>query len=153
MTRKINRIYVHCSASTFGTIEWIDAIHRKERGWLKIGYHFLITNGKAAKNATYNPDEDGKVYPGRKEEDVGAHVKGDNATSLGICLIGVDEFTDKQLAALEDLLALLCVKYSIPPSEIKGHREYWEDRHQAPEKECPGFAVSDLRKRISERLT
>ena len=52
----------------------IDRWHR-ERGWLKIGYHYVIKR-------------DGTVETGRELEEVGAHAKGHNAISVGICMVG-----------------------------------------------------------------
>ena len=38
----------------------------------------------------------GKIENGRPEYWIGAHVKGKNEISLGVCLIGRDNFTNKQ---------------------------------------------------------
>ena len=64
-----------------------------------IGYHFVI-------------DTDGTVETGRREGETGAHVKGHNLNSLGICLVGGirkdgknhGEYTEKQWQALHKLL-------------------------------------------------
>ena len=76
--RKIDRIVVHCSATTptmdigVGTIRgW----HVLERGWSDVGYHFVITR-------------DGEVQTGRPIERSGAHAKGFNKHSVGICYVG-----------------------------------------------------------------
>ena len=52
----------------------IDRWHR-ERGWLKIGYHFVIKR-------------DGTIEEGRHVDEVGAHAKGHNSTSVSVCMIG-----------------------------------------------------------------
>ena len=145
--RTINEIIVHCSATApeWGsdhTIEWkrdqIDQWH-KDRGWgatydgtkYHVGYHWLI-------------DRDGSIAPGRPEQISGAHTKGKNSTTIGICLLGgrgssaddkfEDNFTPAQDAALRGLIQSLEIKY---PSitKVSGHHDY------AP-KACPGFRVT-----------
>jgi hypothetical protein len=150
MMRKIERVYVHCSASGFGTLEWIRSIHQKERGWTDIGYHYLITNGIAKKGDPYNEKEDGRVYRGRGENRVGAHVLGDNTKSLGVCLIGTDTFTPKQMSSLAVLIHDLCKRHGIlpGPDTVLGHREYWDRRKEPREKECPGFDLVALRQNL-----
>ena len=60
-------------------------------GWDGAGYHAIITR-------------DGICHPGRPEYWQGAHVKGRNHDSIGVCLIGRHNFTPDQFAALEALL-------------------------------------------------
>ena len=52
-------------------------------GWNGIGYHKVILRN-------------GEIQDGRPEYWIGAHVKGKNTVSLGVCLIGRDEFTKNQ---------------------------------------------------------
>ena len=64
-----------------------------------LGYHYVI-------------DTDGTVETGRMVGEIGAHVKGHNQYSVGICLVGgIDangknygEYTEKQWIALHTLL-------------------------------------------------
>jgi len=90
------------------------------RGWSGIGYHYVIR-------------VDGVVDPGRPVEKTGAHVKGHNRDSIGICLIGTDKFTRAQWDALDKLLADLGQQF--PNVTVHGHSEF--NSH----KSCPGFAV------------
>ena len=73
--RKINRIVVHCSATPpdldVGVYE-IDHWHR-ERGFNSIGYHEIIRRN-------------GFLEMGRPLKTIGAHVKGYNEDSIGICI-------------------------------------------------------------------
>ena len=75
--RTINEIIVHCTA-TFPdqavTVADITRWHR-QLGWKTIGYHFLITLT-------------GEVQTGRPIEEAGAHCKGHNAHSIGVCYAG-----------------------------------------------------------------
>jgi len=126
MTQKriINLIVLHCSDSFYGSAVLIDKWH-KERGWRCIGYHFIILNGY--------PDEesfrlkrpkfwlDGTIEEGRPPDTPGAHVKGYNQNSIGICLIGKRQFTQRQLLSLAKLLEKLKTDY--PAVRLVGHYE------------------------------
>ena len=75
--RRINKIIIHCSATPEGrevNAETIDRWHR-ERGFSMIGYHYVI-------------GLNGQIEEGRPEKMVGAHCKGHNGESIGICYIG-----------------------------------------------------------------
>ncbi|HHD11115.1 MAG TPA: hypothetical protein ENK42_01615 [Deltaproteobacteria bacterium] len=82
--RRIDKIIIHCSASDFGSAALIDRWHR-ERCWRMIGYYYVILNGYR-KKGRYNKDDDGLIEPGRPIEEIGAHCRGQNRTSIGICL-------------------------------------------------------------------
>ena len=75
--RKITEIIIHCSATTEGmdfTVEDIDRWHR-QRGFSGVGYHFVIYLN-------------GSIHAGRPKNKIGAHCKGHNTISIGICYIG-----------------------------------------------------------------
>ena len=99
------KIILHCSASSFGNAALIAKWHVQERGWSGIGYHYVILNGWLTSNV-YHPDYNGHIETGRpldndpvvKNSEVGAHVRGYNYKSVGICLIGNSgQFTEEQL--------------------------------------------------------
>ena len=128
--RKINKVIIHCSATPEGkdyTVEDIDRWHR-ERGFDCIGYHYVIYR-------------DGSVHKGRDVAKIGAHCKGQNANSIGVCYIGgmtadnkqaKDTRTPQQKAALRTLVAQLKQEY--PGITIHGQNEY-------ANKACPCFNV------------
>lgn len=128
VTRKINEIIVHCSATAEGkdfTVENIRQWHL-QRNFNDIGYHYVVYR-------------DGTIHPGRSEGVVGAHCTGHNSYSIGVCYIGgcaVDGKTPKdtrtpaQKNALAELLKELKKKY--PLARIHGHRDY-------ANKACPSF--------------
>lgn len=131
MARKSTELLIlHCSATPptmdIGVKE-IDRWHRA-RGFFKIGYHFVIRRN-------------GVVEKGRAIEEPGAHAKGYNHKSIGICLVGGDEdmttndYTDAQWAALKALLDELHGSY--PEAKIIGHNEV------NPHKACPSFDVQE----------
>ena len=73
---KIDKIILHHSASTMDSTTIYD-IHRwhLQRGWLGCGYHYVI-------------HEDGSIFEGRPANTVGAHARGYNERSIGICVVG-----------------------------------------------------------------
>ena len=75
--RNIKYIIVHCSATAEGKDfkeKDIDKWHR-QRGFTCIGYHYVV-------------DLDGKIEVGRPESQIGAHCKGYNSVSIGVCYVG-----------------------------------------------------------------
>jgi hypothetical protein len=162
MPREITLIVIHCSASPDGVslfegepgapgfttpVEVIDRWHAK-RGFRRalqwrermnpdlasIGYHFVLyTNGA--------------TVTGRHMDEVGAHVVGNNLTSLGICMIGTERFTRDQWRSLKQLVELLQLKY--PSARVCGHRDLSPDQNNDGLvepwewlKTCPGFDVA-----------
>ena len=129
--REITGIVIHCSATPEGSDIDSDTIRHWHttpkdmggRGWSDIGYHYIIRL-------------DGTVERGRDEERIGAHVRGHNKDSIGICYIGglnkegkpKDTRTEAQKHALLMLTESLCDKY--PIQSIKGHRDYSEDQNK-----------------------
>ena len=122
-TENIKLLIVHCSDTddrkTLGAVD----IHKMHLGfgWDGIGYHKIIKRC-------------GKVENGRPDYWIGAHVKGKNKISLGVCLIGRNKFTKKQFLSLEKVLKSW--KNLYPDAEIVGHRDT-QDTH----KTCPNFDV------------
>lgn len=130
--RKIEKIVIHCSASGFGDARLIDKWHRA-RGWQGIGYHFVVLNGNRS-DFFYRGDDDGKVEPGRDLTHRGAHAKGYNHNSIGICLIGNRSFTQRQLFQdLPQLLRELLWKYGLNVGNVVGHNELTD------KKTCPNL--------------
>lgn len=142
--RLIHTLVVHCSAtppSSAVNAAQITRIHQ-QRGFSTIGYHYVILR-------------DGTLERGRDVAQVGAHAKGHNAHSIGVCLTGgLDErgqpapsFTHAQMRSLKALCAQLSESY--PIKHIVGHRDLSPDQNGdgiiTPEewlKECPCFEVS-----------
>ena len=105
------------------TFEMVDAWHRENPNiWLgelstlghAIGYHYFI-------------DKTGRVTQGRADTDEGAHCKGYNTQSIGICLAGnfdVTLPTPQQVSSFKNLLVKLSTKYNIPVDKIVPHRKF-----------------------------
>lgn len=137
---KTDYIVIHAAATKpsmdIGAAD-IDKWHR-QLGWSRIGYAFVIRRN-------------GKVEEGRGEDEIGAHVKGYNDRSVGICMAGgidkegnpEDNFTDEQWAALEKLVKRLHAKY--PRAEVVGHRDFPDVK-----KACPCFDVRTWWKKVHQ---
>ncbi len=127
--RKIEKIIVHCTATPEGRDVSVADVTRwhRARGFRTIGYHYLI-------------GLDGKVYPGRPLEQVGAHCVGQNAKSVGVCYVGgcdkqmhpKDTRTAAQRESLRQLVSELKARF--PGATVHGHREF-------AAKACPSFDV------------
>ena len=127
--RHIDKIIIHCSATLPGQRVDVETITRwhKQRGFKTIGYHFFI-------------DRSGTIHAGRPLEQQGAHCKGQNAHSIGICYEGgldkegkpLDTRTSLQRIAMKELVAQLLGQF--PDATVHGHREF-------ANKACPCFDV------------
>jgi len=128
--KNIKFLVVHCSDTNDSeNLNALD-IHNMHLsfGWEGIGYHKIIKRS-------------GVVENGRPEFWIGAHTKGINSISLGICLIGRSKFTKKQFNSLEKVLRNWLSKY--PKAKIVGHRNAI-----LTEKTCPNFDVLSWCKKI-----
>lgn len=124
----------HHSASSNLSPEQIHDMHL-ERAWGGIGYHFYIR-------------KDGTIYRGRREEMIGAHAKGRNRDSIGICLEGNfedEKITGEQMYSLVRLSTDMIIKYNIQDS--MGHRDVYNTL-------CPGKNVNidSIKESIAEEL-
>jgi N-acetylmuramoyl-L-alanine amidase len=121
------------------------AIDHVARGFNGIGYHYYIR-------------KDGTIHKGRSINTVGAHVKGHNYDSVGICCEGgldangkpSDTRTDAQKVALhnlmEDVFKELFQYQDINDIFVVGHRDFSRDKNRngiidpyERLKECPCF--------------
>lgn len=124
--RNIKRRIYHCSASTptmdIGVKE-ITTWHL-DRGFNDIGYHIVVR-------------KNGSIEFGRPFNVVGAHCKGYNRESIGICWVGgyggIDDRTEAQKTTLKIVDKML--NAMLPESTPHGHNEF-------SSKTCPNFDVS-----------
>lgn len=147
-TRVINKLIVHCSASEFGCADRIRLWHL-EKGWSDIGYHYVINNGKVHKGDSVGEYiNDGFIEKGRPDRVAGAHCKGYNSTSIGVCLIGNYDFTDNQYTSLVLLLDGLFAQYNLTIDDVYGHYEF--DTHG---KTCPNFNPREMYKKYKSYIS
>ncbi len=123
--RKITDIVIHCADTTKGVYFDIKDIRKWHlaRKFNDVGYHYVILL-------------DGTIQLGRDIKTVGAHVKGFNSKSIGICYIGgkdgLDTRTTQQKASLVYLVATL--KRIFRKAKVSGHRDF-----PNVTKKCPSF--------------
>ncbi|HMA78916.1 MAG TPA: N-acetylmuramoyl-L-alanine amidase, partial [Candidatus Paceibacterota bacterium] len=93
------------------------------------GYHYVVTR-------------DGQIEPGRPIVTPGAHVRGHNENTIGVCLVGgmtedkkssESNFTHWQWDALDMLLHQ--IETTFGRLDVVGHRDL------DPSKDCPCFNV------------
>ena len=123
-------IVIHHSFTDSGNEAIFDKYHRSQRGWLGIGYHFVIGNGHES------PDGAIEVTFRWEDQIQGAHagVEEYNQRGIGICLVGNFERgypTAKQMASLVALINYLQQRCRIPTSQVLLHRHLKNT-------ECPG---------------
>ncbi len=128
--RKIKKIIVHCSATKASQDITVQDVRRwhKSRGWSDIGYHYFI-------------DIHGAISIGRPIYKQGAHVKGHNSDSVGICYAGgvdskgkpKDTLTKPQRDAIQTVIDSIRVLFGSEIT-IHGHNEF-------ANKACPSFKV------------
>jgi len=110
------------------TVSW-DAIRRYHVGtnhWSDIGYHFGIER----------IEDTFEVLVGRMPDRMGAHCRGQNSRSLGICFVGnydmgppPPEMWVKGLGLVRSLMNV----FGIPADRVRGHCDF-------ADKTCPGKA-------------
>ncbi|MFQ5574994.1 MAG: N-acetylmuramoyl-L-alanine amidase [Terriglobia bacterium] len=131
--RAISAIVIHYSASPDVPAATIDDWHRK-RGFAQIGYHKVIRR-------------DGTLEHGRAEGLVGAHTRGHNRHSLGLCLTGADHFdwypTEAQYDTAEALIKEWQRNFRVAAAEIYVHSDLVSTA-------CPGrFEKRHLLRRLA----
>ena len=126
--RNINKIIIHCSATKPNMDIGADVIrdwHVNGNGWSDIGYHQVIRR-------------DGTPEAGRDIARSGAHCKGHNHDSVGVCMVGgIDDdgkpecnFTLRQWRTLDSIIEGYLTKF--PNATVHGHNEF-------SSKDCPSF--------------
>jgi len=119
-----NKIIIHHAAGYLdfnGVNEW----HKQKWGFKSsLGYYI---------GYTYFIETSGKVFEGRRDQEEGAHTKGQNLRSIGICLMGdgtKKDFTPEQYQSLAILVDAKRQKYGIEKGRVYPHSAF------APT-ECP----------------
>ena len=114
----------------------VESIHRQhlDQGFSGIGYHFYVR-------------KTGEVFKGRPIGTVGAHCKGVNKVSVGVCFEGnfetEKEMLKAQIKAGRELVGYLKMLY--PDAQVMRHRDL-----QATA--CPGqnFPFENIKKGVAE---
>lgn len=131
--RPINKIIIHCSDfdrthTTRDVRKW-----HLLNGWNDIGYHFIIEKHDTEHSRI------GQVNFGRLINTVGAHCKGENYDSIGICLLGKHNFEGRQFYSLSKLCKNLIYSFNLQIDDIYPHN-YFNNN-----KTCPNFSVENFK--------
>lgn len=125
---QVKRLIVHHSASPRETtLEQIDGWHR-EKGFEGVGYHWII-------------EAEGAVRQGRSPTLQGAHAKGANGDSWGVCVTGNNTMPGQQWSPVQvDALRKFVdsVRMLVPGIRVYGHRDVPGGLTRT---ECPGLDV------------
>ena len=108
--RETRYLILHHTASTSATPQEIHDLHVRN-GWSGIAYHYYVRKS-------------GLIYRGRPEDTQGAHCRGYNGVSIGVCFEGnfeTDVMFAQQFMAGKALITDILRRY--PGIEVKGHRE------------------------------
>lgn len=144
---KPTRIICHHSLTRdSGSVSWgaIRRYHTETLGWSAIGYHagieLVISGGKL-----YH-----ETLMGRMWDEIGAHSRGQNGNSLGICFVGNYDLVapeDEMLVTGSNIIRLWMRLFDISIDEIYGHRDF-------STKSCPGdmFDMKKLKSYIELEL-
>lgn len=137
--RKIERIFVHCTAGNQKQNVADLKKEFKDKGWKNPGYHYVVL-------------ADGSIEQMLSEEQVSNGVKGYNSTSVNVAYTGgidgrgksTDNRTEAQTESLRKILSELKKRY--PQAIILGHRDISPDRNKngivdpwERIKDCPCF--------------
>ena len=127
--RDITSIILHCSASPDYMDIGASTIRQwhKDRGWSDIGYHYVVRRN-------------GEIEKGRPDEKIGAHARGANSKSIGICWVGINSPSPEQEKSLFSLIHDLMGKYSVKIENVLGHSEAVQTG-----KTCPNLNMNRVR--------
>lgn len=127
LRKRTTRVIFHHSLSARDVdIKEITSWH-KARGIEPVGYHYYIR-------------KNGLIEAGRDHTEVGAHAKGKNSDSIGVCLSGdfrTEPPTAAQVLAAHDLYVCLCLKYG--PLVVDFHRDLTDNPCPGPMLQRAGF--------------
>ncbi|MEO1201551.1 MAG: peptidoglycan recognition family protein [Pseudomonadota bacterium] len=134
-------IVIHHSAGDFGTIEFLQEVHRQRQALDPIDaipYHYVIGNGNGLGMGEIASDWRGNLNVW------GAHVSGNNSArnffGLGICMIGNFETSDvpePQFDALVTLCRSLMRRYSIKRDDVGFHGQIPGEATRCPGRRFP----------------
>ncbi len=140
-------IVIHHSAGNFGTIEFLQQVHRDRQSGDPIDaipYHYVVGNGNGLQLGEVASDwrQDFNIW--------GTHVSANNMSrnflGIGICLIGNFEnngVPEKQFEALVSLTKNLMSEHSIPAQNVVFHGKIEGESTKCPGKNFPFDRFTD----------
>lgn len=124
-------IFHHSGVKSRHTAKDIHQWH-KNKGWAGIGYHYFI-------------DKEGRIYECRPRDTVGAHAKGYNENSIGVCFEGdfnKETMTDAQCSD-EVIRFLFFLGLTYPESQFV----FCDELKKRPMPTIKGFQKDELWKK------
>ena len=139
-------IILHCSASDNPAHDNIETIRKwhTQRGFK--GYDG-IPNTQDDRGYHQFINKAGVAFQGRIDDQIGAHCKNYNKNSIGICLSGLDVFTDAQFETAAKLCAFYMKKYSLEITDIVPHNLL-----DKKGKTCPNFKIEKVTSLVNKYL-
>lgn len=137
---RVQKLVIHHSASKNTTTKADIEKWHKQRGFTQIGYHKVI-------------EGNGDIVDGRPETTKGAHVKGANHSSLGVCVIGNFEDNSPTTAQINSLITVLtdwCNTHKLKAASIYGH---FNVPGGSTETSCPGKNLKSQITLIKQKVT
>jgi len=126
---KITHLVFHHSASARMTpLDTIRKWHVKDNHWDDIGYHIIITGN-------------GVCSEGRPYWAQGAHARGKNPGTIGVCITGDNTKADRAWNAAQIVAGHAVVnawRTLVPSIRVVGHRDLVDGT------ECPGVDIGRL---------
>lgn len=125
-------------AEAVSEMQFLQDYHQNGRGWIDIGYHFLIS-------------PQGDIFEGRPVNALGAHVKNRNTGNVGISVMGNYHPPVSQQPAKETLYTFtemgkyLKTAYDISVSSFYAHREIGPTA-------CPGDELYALMPQLKDAI-
>jgi len=115
------------------TVEQIRAYHKGTRGYLDIGYNWIV-------------DQYGTIHKGRSLDMAGAHTYGYNKVAIGIAAIGNFEehaMPEVQRRGVVEITRQVQYEHNIPLGKVLGHRDVLPTA-------CPGryFPMDEIKKEL-----
>lgn len=127
-TRVVTKIVLHCSDSDLSEHDNLFTIHKWHvaKGWKGCGYHYVIR-------------QNGRVETGRTLEEIGAHARGFNKESVGICLTGKYNFSVAQFKSCNSVIRNLLEIYNLSWDDVFLHSDLNSN------KTCPNFKLYQVK--------
>jgi len=138
---KISKLVIHHSASKAATTKKADLERwHKERGFSQIGYHKVV-------------EANGSIVNGRSESTQGAHAKGANMGTLGVCVVGDFETETPSPAQIKSLVTVLsewCKTHKLNSTNIYGH---YNVPGATTDTSCPGKNMKSQLSIVKQKIT
>ena len=138
LSESYQTLVIHHSAfykeNGLATVHEVQRLHRHDRGWADVGYHFMVDAG-------------GLIYAGRSLSVRGAHTAGHNTGSAGVCLMGDFRYHAPTMAQWDAFIVLSrWLAGELQLTHLAGHSQFNAGTA------CPGDKVREQLPAIASLL-